>query len=567
MRSIRAKFFLFATVILCVVAMGGAVNLYFLRQAIEAEISLKTITEAADGHLKASFLNEEARVQVHTALALYEFSESGRKKLETSNITIGVGARQLAAELGKLARNEIEKNLSRPHVPDSIKNDMKQHLTTMKFFHNKIDEYLESPSQNKEEMIENYSSLNSIRIKIGYFRKSISDGLIIEKNILSTISDAANDNQKNTLIVTFATTIVVVLIFIVILGRDVSGFSQSIAKCLDDVQAGRQVSFQLGKSASTEIALVSQAFDALELQRLALDESAEREVQAARDKERRVLALEEAVQEFEDVMADVICSIDNSSKAMSQASGNLAQSTDEAAKGVEALAYSSGMARDSVTGVAGSSTEMAQSITGLAVRLRDTFDIIVKANRLALKTDQSVEQLSGAAQRIGEVIALIQSIAEQTNLLALNATIEAARAGESGRGFAVVAAEVKNLAARTARATDEIASQISAIQSTTTISVAAIHEIVTTIGEAERFAQEMSAVVTQQDCAVQEVANSAEKARHHMQNLSQDAEIVAGRIAVAKDTVGAVTNAALTVNSAAQRIDHAVANLLKRAAA
>jgi methyl-accepting chemotaxis protein len=109
-----------------------------------------------------------------------------------------------------------------------------------------------------------------------------------------------------------------------------------------------------------------------------------------------------------------------------------------------------------------------------------------------------VEGLSTAAQRIGDVVSLIQDVAAQTNLLALNATIEAARAGEAGRGFAVVASEVKTLVDQTAKATEEIKQQIAAIQNSTNGAVDAMQSIVTTMGEVNKHTQEIAGAVQQQ---------------------------------------------------------------------
>jgi methyl-accepting chemotaxis protein len=567
MRSIRGKFILFASLIVAVVALGGMLNLYFLRQATDAESMILAISDAIESHLNATFYNEEVRVLAHSSLALYGFSDTERKNLEGSIKTYATGVNELAMSYAARSRAEVEKNLARGAVPESLKATMRQHLQALATYHKMVGTSLEKPASSKEAMIDTYGKLNAVRSTIGDLRKAVSQGLVNERTEATALSEWANTNQKSVLIGTFAGIIAIMVVFLSLLGREVSAFTHAITKGLDEVRAGRSASLSLGRKASVEMRLVERSFEELERQRLALNEMALKESEAAQDKNQRVRALENAVAEFERVMAEIVEGMNTSAIAMSHASEGLSLSTEQASNGVEALAYSSGMARDSVTAVAGSSTQMAQSITGLAAKLRDTFSIVTKANVLARQTDTNVEQLSSAALRIGEVVSLIQSIAEQTNLLALNATIEAARAGDSGRGFAVVASEVKNLASRTAQATDEIAAQIKSIQSTTTTSVEAIHAIVDTIGEAERYAQEMSSVVTQQDSAVQEVAHSAETARHHMQKLREDAEHVASRISSAKDTVGSVASASLTLNGAASRINQAVTDLLRRAAA
>ena len=130
----------------------------------------------------------------------------------------------------------------------------------------------------------------------------------------------------------------------------------------------------------------------------------------------------------------------------------------------------------------------------------------------AEKTNDTVRSLSEAGQKIGDVVQLINDIASQTNLLALNATIEAARAGEAGKGFAVVASEVKNLATQTSKATDEIATQISGIQSATEESVSAISSINAVIEEINNIAASVASAVEEQGAATDEIARSVEQA-------------------------------------------------------
>jgi methyl-accepting chemotaxis protein len=142
--------------------------------------------------------------------------------------------------------------------------------------------------------------------------------------------------------------------------------------------------------------------------------------------------------------------------------------------------------------------------------------------REAARTNETVQSLSGMAQKIGAVVELIQAIASQTNLLALNATIEAARAGEAGKGFAVVASEVKGLASQTAKATEEISTQIGAMQSSTNDAVVAIASISKTIGRMNEIASAIAAAVEQQGAATHEITRNTQEAARGTGEVSRN---------------------------------------------
>ncbi|HEX9446732.1 MAG TPA: methyl-accepting chemotaxis protein, partial [Dongiaceae bacterium] len=169
----------------------------------------------------------------------------------------------------------------------------------------------------------------------------------------------------------------------------------------------------------------------------------------------------------------------------------------------------------------------------------------------ATNTDQQVQGLVKAVERIGDVVRLISDIAGQTNLLALNATIEAARAGEAGKGFAVVASEVKNLATQTAKATEEITGQIQAIQTATRDSVASIQEITGIIHKISDIASTIATAVEEQGTATQEIARNVQQAATGTQEVANN--------------VGGVTEAAGETGSAATEVLTA-ANALSRQA-
>ena len=193
---------------------------------------------------------------------------------------------------------------------------------------------------------------------------------------------------------------------------------------------------------------------------------------------------------------------------------------DDASIQSQAVAAAAQQTSANVETVAAAAEELSTSIREISSQVEESATIAKSAVETAQRTDTVVRGLSTAADRIGQVVILINDIAGQTNLLALNATIEAARAGEAGKGFAVVANEVKHLASQTAKATDEIASQIASIQSTTSDAVGAIEAIGRTIGRMDAIASSIAAAVDQQGAATREIARNVHDAAAGAQSVS-----------------------------------------------
>ena len=184
----------------------------------------------------------------------------------------------------------------------------------------------------------------------------------------------------------------------------------------------------------------------------------------------------------------------------------------------------------------------------------------------AQATNEEIAGLARAAQKIDDVVKLIQSVAGQTNLLALNATIEAARAGPAGRGFAVVASEVKALAVQTAKATDDIARQIAAVQSSTRSAVGAIANVAGRMHEIREFTAAIATSVEQQNAATQEISGGVEAAAAGTKSVVAVLEGVSGAIAEMHSSADTVLAASQAVEKAAESLRGSVDGFLRKVA-
>jgi methyl-accepting chemotaxis protein len=217
---------------------------------------------------------------------------------------------------------------------------------------------------------------------------------------------------------------------------------------------------------------------------------------------------------FEAEVGGVVAAVAAAAGEVQDSARLVAGAAETSGREADAVAEVSRRAGDEVQAVAASAEELAASVAEITRQVAEGAGVVRQAAEQARATDTTVQGLAEAAQRIGDVVRLIGDIAGQTNLLALNATIEAARAGEAGKGFAVVAGEVKTLAGQTARATEEIGSQIGAIQATTAEAVTALRSIGDTVERLTSVTTAIAAAVEQQGAATREIARSAAEVAH-----------------------------------------------------
>ena len=281
---------------------------------------------------------------------------------------------------------------------------------------------------------------------------------------------------------------------------------------------------------------------------------AEEERAAIRDQEQRRAAIDLAITSFRPQVEALLSSVSDSATAMRATAGTLFGSSEQTSQRAESAVQAFNEASTNVETAAVAADELSRSIAEISRQLTHTSNIVGLATDEARATDSEITGLSAGAQKIGDVVKLIRDIAEQTNLLALNATIEAARAGEAGKGFAVVASEVKSLAVQTAKATEDIANHILAVQESTSGAVDAIRQIAARMREINQYTSAVAAAVEQQNAATGEISH----------NVASAANGTGQVVSVLNEVAGAATetrSSAEVVRDASESVEQAVANL------
>lgn len=246
----------------------------------------------------------------------------------------------------------------------------------------------------------------------------------------------------------------------------------------------------------------------------------EHEAAAVRAAKERRQAMLDMADKFESSVLGVVKGVAASSTEMQSTAKSMSQIAQETSSQAASVAAASTQANANVETVAAATEELSASIGEISSRVAEAAQIADKAAETSNSTAQTVGKLAAASAKIGEVVELINTIASQTNLLALNATIEAARAGDAGKGFAVVASEVKGLANQTAKATEEIAAQISAVQTETNNAVQAINSISQIINQVKDISSSIAAAVEEQGAATKEISNNVQQASQGTREVS-----------------------------------------------
>jgi methyl-accepting chemotaxis protein len=281
----------------------------------------------------------------------------------------------------------------------------------------------------------------------------------------------------------------------------------------------------------------------------------EREQQRTRNESERKQMLERLAVSFEGSVGGVVSVVSDAAQALRGNAEGLAGGAQQVATEANAVAQAAATAAESVETVSAATQQLSGAISEIGQQTRRADEVSQFARQQADGAAATMQGLAGAAQRIGSVVQIIADIASQTNLLALNATIEAARAGEAGRGFAVVASEVKSLANQTGKATDDIQSQVAAIQGEIGGAVEAISSIVGTIGDVSGITAAMAAAINEQDTATRQIAGTIGVVANNTGTVSTSISQVLSVVEKAKADSLAILQSANQLAGESRRLD------------
>jgi methyl-accepting chemotaxis protein len=276
--------------------------------------------------------------------------------------------------------------------------------------------------------------------------------------------------------------------------------------------------------------------------------------------------IEDAIAAFRERVDSVLETVSDGAIAMQSTAAALLHASEQTSRHAESAVQASTDASGNVTTAATATSELSSSIAEIGEQLARATEVVRASVNEAEATNGQILGLAEAAQKIGDVVKLIRDIAGQTNLLALNATIEAARAGEAGRGFAVVASEVKSLAVQTAKATEEIAAQILAVQASTTGAVDAIRSIASRMQEISAYTSAVAASVEQQNAATGEISENVVGAAQGTKLVTAVLGEVAGAATATRGSAETVLSASQSVESAVSKLRGEVESFLRKVA-
>ncbi len=351
----------------------------------------------------------------------------------------------------------------------------------------------------------------------GFMTATVAQSAATQAELQDSISDV-----NLTAWIVSAVAALMVLSIGVALAIDVSGALRRIQQAMTRLAAHDLDAAIPGLGRSDEVGAMAGAVQVFKesMIRERQHESQSEALRAAAERERSA-AIARMAEAIETSASQSVASVAEEIGRMTAESERMSASTGAVTRNAGSVAAAAQQALANAETVSAASAQLAASITEIAARVGEAAETTRAAVETGGRSRTSIDSLSAAAEKIGQIASLIQDIAAQTNLLALNATIEAARAGEAGKGFAVVASEVKSLAQQTARATEEITAHIQEVQQATNLSADAVGELVNRIAMVDQIATAVAGAISEQEAATAEISRSISESAAAARTVSE----------------------------------------------
>ncbi|QEX19984.1 methyl-accepting chemotaxis protein [Hypericibacter terrae] len=505
----------------------------------ELEAKLTQIAEGAkaDGGIDEAFTAGAARraLLVGRLNAVKFLGEN----LETQADEVRKEFAELKKDLGMLSRSSSD--ASRRSLSDEIAKGAEEYLATFEAVHSHI-------------LARNSTVADKLN-KLGPSMFDMLDGIVTaSKAVQDEIGPRATASMEElrwTAAIVSGAAVLIGLLIAFFTGRSISKPVVAMTKAMEALAGGNKSIEIPAKDRGDEVGLMAKTVQVFKENMIRADRLAEEQEELKRKAEAdKKIMLNKMADEFEASVKGVVQSVSSAATELQSSAQTMTATAEETSRQSTAVAAASEQASTNVQTVASASEELSASIREISQQMSNSSQIAQNAVEHVQKTNNTVKGLADAAEKIGQVVGLINEIASQTNLLALNATIEAARAGEAGKGFAVVASEVKSLATQTAKATEDISAQISAIQSATGESVSAMASIAEVIQRINAVTTTVASAVEEQGAATQEISRNVQQASQGTAEVSSN--------------IGGVTRAAGETGSAATQVLGAAEELGKQ---
>ena len=546
------KRFLIAGVIAIIALIAvSALGVWGTREAVSGSTQLNTISTAIRNHMEADMMHDALRGDV-----LYALRE-GKAGNKDSKAAIDADV----ADHVKNFEEHIDANKALELPPEARQalDDIGPALPTYIEAAEKISEQAFTDNYAAQRGFDDFIKVfEALEVKMG----ATSDAIQHSADVIQADVNSKTNTIFILLAVVIALSVVAVIGVLTLTARSVVRPVTAMTSAMGRLAAGDLSTEIPGRNRKDELGAMAGALEVLKENSVRAHQLSSEQSEVHETQRQRAEALERLCHEFDAEMAKNLSDVGHSLQTMQNAVSSMARSAEETAGEASHANEASAQTASSVGSVASATGELSNTINEITRQVAQSNQIAGEAATQARQTNEQIKGLAIAAEKVGAIVQLINAIAGQTNLLALNATIEAARAGEAGKGFAVVASEVKNLASQTAKATEEIASHVGAIQNETQRSVSAIQSVAAIIEQINQITSTVATAVEQQGGVTQEIVRSVDQASGGTREVTESINTVVGAAGESRNAAARLTEVTGALSTQSQSLRAGVERFL-----